>query len=361
MVFPLYLEQWHLDPEEIETVFAAYPFTVAALMLVLGGLSDRIGRRRAMLLGLASLAAGSLVFALAPALPFLYAARLLQALGTACALGAATAALLEFEPQRRAARVSATTVVATAVGLVIASLVSGALIEYAPLPLHLTYWVGFALALLIGAAVVFLPDHREATRAVRVPSSRVPLRSIAVGASALIGAYAVGALLLSLGADIARDLIRTDDAALVGAVIALFAIAIGTGGLVFGRIAAARSALLGTVASVLGLASLLLASSTESLPLFTLSSVLAGFGFAAFVAAALGLVVASAPAEAKAVTVSRLYASGYSAQGVLALVLGAIADASLPIAIVVWMILVAAIGAVSSFLIARHSSVAPSS
>ncbi|MFD1713652.1 MFS transporter [Amnibacterium flavum] len=358
MVFPLYLEQWHLDPEEIETVFAAYPFTVAFLMLILGGLSDRLGRRRTMLIGLSSLAVGSLVFALAPALPFLYVGRLFQAIGTATALSAATAALVEFEPQRRAARVSRVTILATATGLVIASLIAGALIEYAPLPLHLTFWLGFALAIGIAFLVLRLPDHPEArVRKADSASSRprLPRKAIATGASALIAAYAMGALVLSLGADIARDLLGTDDAFLAGAVIALFSLAIGAGGLTLGHFPVHRLAVLGTVAAVVSLGVLLIASTQRDLLLFSVSSLLAGAAFAAFLSTALGVVVAETPPEAKAVTMSRLYATGYAVQGVLALALGAIADISLPAAITSWIVLLAVIGSVASFLVWRRT------
>ena len=47
------------------------------------------------------------------------------------------------------------------------------------------------------------------------------------GALGISAAYAMGAIFLALGAQIARDLVRRDNAFLDGAIIALSAVAIG--------------------------------------------------------------------------------------------------------------------------------------
>ena len=68
----------------VQFTFVAYLLAYAISMLVLGPLSDRLGRRRTVLYGLALSAVSSLACAASPSIDFLIAARVLQGIG-ACA------------------------------------------------------------------------------------------------------------------------------------------------------------------------------------------------------------------------------------------------------------------------------------
>src|SRR5271163_2134023 len=68
----------------VQFTFVAYLLAYAISMLVLGPLSDRLGRRRTILYGLALTAVSSLACAASPSIAFLIAARVLQGIG-ACA------------------------------------------------------------------------------------------------------------------------------------------------------------------------------------------------------------------------------------------------------------------------------------
>src|SRR5271167_311596 len=69
---------------EVQFTFVGYLLAYAISMLVLGPLSDRLGRRRTVLYGLALCAVSSLACAASPSIDFLIAARVLQGVG-ACA------------------------------------------------------------------------------------------------------------------------------------------------------------------------------------------------------------------------------------------------------------------------------------
>jgi MFS family permease len=56
-LFELYHRAWGLSPAEISLVFAIYAGSLIPSLLFLGGLSDRIGRRHAILVAFALLAA----------------------------------------------------------------------------------------------------------------------------------------------------------------------------------------------------------------------------------------------------------------------------------------------------------------
>ena len=64
--------QWTID---------AYTLVIATLLMISGSTADRIGRRRVFQIGLATFSLGSLLCALAPSLPVLIGARILQAIG----------------------------------------------------------------------------------------------------------------------------------------------------------------------------------------------------------------------------------------------------------------------------------------
>ena len=66
MTYRLYAEQWHLTPTVTTAVFAVYPIVVVAVLVGFGDLSDHIGRRLVMLLGLGASLIGTLLFAVAP-------------------------------------------------------------------------------------------------------------------------------------------------------------------------------------------------------------------------------------------------------------------------------------------------------
>ena len=67
----------------VQFTFVAYLVAFAASMLALGPLSDRYGRRRTMIAGLALSALGSIACAASPTIEVLIAARVLQGIGFA--------------------------------------------------------------------------------------------------------------------------------------------------------------------------------------------------------------------------------------------------------------------------------------
>ncbi len=84
-------------------VLNAYNIVFAALLVPSGRLADRIGRRRAFLIGLGLFVAASALCAAAPSVETLIAARILQAAGAAVLVPVGLALLLpEFPPTQRA-------------------------------------------------------------------------------------------------------------------------------------------------------------------------------------------------------------------------------------------------------------------
>ena len=139
-------------------IFAIYPVVVVAVLIAFGDLSDHIGRRATMLAGLSASLAGTLLFALAPNVLWLFVARALMGAGVGLTAGPSTAAVVEFTSKGRS-RAALITTVAQAAGFAAALLLGGVLIQYAPWPTRLSFWVLAALLVALITATWFLPRH----------------------------------------------------------------------------------------------------------------------------------------------------------------------------------------------------------
>jgi DHA2 family methylenomycin A resistance protein-like MFS transporter len=88
----------HASGTDLQWVVDTYILVVAALLVAGGVIGDRRGRRLTFLTGLALFAAGSLGCALAPSVPWLLAARVVQALGPVLVLPASLAIVSTIFP-----------------------------------------------------------------------------------------------------------------------------------------------------------------------------------------------------------------------------------------------------------------------
>lgn len=91
-VLPAIADDLHQPISSVGLVASAYGLPVALLSPVFGPLSDRRGRRFALLLGLTIFAVAALACTIAPSLPILLAARVINGIGSAILMPAAFAA-----------------------------------------------------------------------------------------------------------------------------------------------------------------------------------------------------------------------------------------------------------------------------
>lgn len=94
-LFPLYQQDFNLTDGQVTLLFAAYTLTVVPTMLVMGGVSDRIGRRKVMLPAMVCITAASLVMAFATNVEMLFLGRILQGLAIGSFLGVGTAFIVD--------------------------------------------------------------------------------------------------------------------------------------------------------------------------------------------------------------------------------------------------------------------------
>jgi predicted MFS family arabinose efflux permease len=331
--YPLYASEWHLSPATTNAVFAVYPVVLVAVLVVFGDLSDHIGRRASIVLGLVAMLLGVLVFAVAPGVGWLFAGRALMGLGVGLSLSPASAAMVELSEPSRVGRAGSITTAATATGMALATLVGGALVQYGPAPLHLSYVV---LAVVVAVVLVlawFLPRPAAGSALTpwRLRGLTVPrgLRGVfAASALAVTAAYALGSVVLAMGAQIARQLVGSSNALVTGSILSLSAVVIGAVALLARRLPARVLITSGTVVSVVTLGLLTLSAALHSLPLFLLAIALGGAGYSLNFLGGLTLVNTFAPSRHRAGMLSSVLVVAYLLQGVTALLLGASATVS---------------------------------
>lgn len=138
----------------VEWVVLAYVLTITGLLLALGRLADRYGRRRVYGLGLALFTLASALCAAAPGAPALIAARTLQGLGAAMMTANSAALLIVSFPPAERGRALGAFGAAVGLGLALGPPLGGALVQ------HLSWrWI-FLINLPVGLVALALLRRR---------------------------------------------------------------------------------------------------------------------------------------------------------------------------------------------------------
>src|SRR4051812_14729941 len=136
-LYAVYQARWGFSPITTTVVFGVYAVAVLLALLVVGSLSDHIGRRPVLLAALAVQVAAMVVFATASGVTELFIARVVQGLSTGSALGAVGAGMLDIDRIRG----TVTNAVAPILGTATGALLSGIFVQFLPVPTHLIYLV----------------------------------------------------------------------------------------------------------------------------------------------------------------------------------------------------------------------------
>ena len=184
----------------LQWTVTAYAFTLAAFILLGGGLGDRLGRRRVFVVGVVWFALSSLLCGLAPSAGVLVAARALQGIGAALLTPGSLAMLqASFVPEDRARAIgtwSGLGGVATAIG----PFLGGWLVDVASW--RWVFLVNLPLAaLVVWIATQHVPESRDPHASQSLDVAGAALGAVALGgiSFALIGAGSGGGLALPAG------------------------------------------------------------------------------------------------------------------------------------------------------------------
>ncbi|MFD2078677.1 MFS transporter, DHA1 family, bicyclomycin/chloramphenicol resistance protein [Actinopolymorpha cephalotaxi] len=161
---PHMTRELHTSQTLLQLTLTAALVGLAAGQAVVGPLSDAVGRRRPLLVGLGTYAVASVVCAVAPTIEVLVAGRVVQALGGAAGIVIARAIVRDLVSGREIARLFSLLLLVTGLAPILAPVVGGQLLRLGSWRMLFGVLTAFGVVLLLG--VVFglretLPAERR--------------------------------------------------------------------------------------------------------------------------------------------------------------------------------------------------------
>jgi MFS family permease len=256
-----------------------------------------------------------LLFIKADSVAWLISARVLQGFATGMATAVLSATLLDIDRQQGPLINS----VAPLLGMALGGLGCGLLAEFAPAPLHLTYWLLLVLFALQALYIWRLPEsvsRQPGAWASLRPTLHVPVQARSTLWRVLplnTATWALGGFYASLAPSLVRTATGSTSNLIAGSTVAALTV---TGALMIFTLRNRPAALalqLGASLLPTGIVMVLLGVHSASLPLFFFGTLVAGCGFGAgFLGAVRSLVPLALPHE-RAGLMSSFYVLSYLA------------------------------------------------
>src|SRR5579884_2840223 len=196
-LYALYKAKFGFSELIITVIFATYAVGVIAALLAFGSLSDQIGRRPVLVIGLVLSGLSAVAFLVAQSLGVLLVGRLLSGFSAGIFTGTATATLVDLAPEERRDRATLVATLVNMVGLGCGPLLAGIASEWGPLPLRLSFWIYLGLLVPAFAAVILMPEtvERQSGARLQIQALSVPAEARAVFVSGALAAFAGFAVL----------------------------------------------------------------------------------------------------------------------------------------------------------------------
>jgi MFS family permease len=171
-LFPIYEQRYRFDSGVVTLLFAVYVAAVLPVLVCVGPMADRVGRRPLLTAGIAITAISSAAFVVANGLPWLFAGEIVYGVGSALVMSCVAVAIRELHPRHNATAGALAASVAAAVGLTLGPLVSGLLAWLTPWPTTTPFAVDIVAAAILAGALCRIPETRPATT---TPSSTMAI------------------------------------------------------------------------------------------------------------------------------------------------------------------------------------------
>ncbi|AQT11354.1 putative MFS family arabinose efflux permease [Pseudomonas protegens] len=323
-LYHLYQENLHFSPAVLTLIFGVYAMSLLAALLTVGSLSDHLGRRPVIFVALLLNILAMLLFINESGVQWLIAARVMQGFATGMATSVLGAALLDTDRQQGPLVSSVAPLLGMACGAMGASL----LVEFAPWPLQLSYWLLLGVFVLQAGYVWRLPESvspQPGAWASLKPTLHVPVqarRALWLALPVDVAVWAVGGFYLSLAPSLVRAATGSTSNLIGGGLVAVLTL---SGALMIYSLRqhpADRVLRLGAGMLAAGVMLILAAVHSASLLLFFFGTLVLGSGFGAGFLGALRSVVPLALPHERAGLMSAFYVLSYLAFCLPALLAG---------------------------------------
>jgi MFS family permease len=327
-LYVVYQQMWVFSPTVLTLIFAVYVFGLLVALLVVGRLSDHVGRRPVLAGALVLETAALALFLVAGDTLVLGLARLLQGVATGSAISVLGAALVDLAPPRAKHHAGTVNSVAPTVGLAIGALGTGALVQFGPSPTHLVYAILLVGMVASALGVLFMPEtvtRRPGALGSLKPRARIPghLRTDVMPViPVVLAGWALGGLYFSLGPSVAAGVFGLTDHLIGGIVITLLCGVAAITAFLLRRVPAPRLLLLAAPTLGLGTLGALAGVHGDQLSFAVAGTVVAGVGFGAGALASFGTVARIARPHERGALIAVVYVISYLAFSVPAVVAG---------------------------------------
>lgn len=318
-LYDVYQQAWGFSATTLTVVFAVYAIALLVAFLVLGRLSDHVGRRPVIIVALLIEIAAMACFLAANSVAMLYTARILQGIATGAATGAISASLIELHPPGNIQRASLVNSSAPTMGLAIGALGASLLVQYAPAPFRFVYWillVAFALGIVATAGIKEPGQRRDGALASLKPNAGVPrgARPAFVAAlPCLIACWALGGFYLALAPAVAVTMVNSTNAVIGGSVIFLLTGIGGISTLLFHKSSPRAAMITGCLLLTAGVGGTVGSIAASSVTGLFLGTAVAGVGFGVAFLGVFRTLSALAPPEGRAGLITSIYIVSYLA------------------------------------------------
>lgn len=327
--YPVIQAELGFTPVMTTGIFAVYAAALLATLLIVGSLSDHLGRRPVISAGFALLAVSVVIFWHADTSSGLFAARILQGVASGLLLSSLSAAVVDLEPADRPGSAAVWNAVTPLGGLALGALVAGFALDRAGTHASAAVFGALtALYVLLAGSVWGVretaPRHEGVWSSLR-PRVELPpdVRTVFLrSAPAVFAGWATGGLYLSLGPAIVAGELGGERHLAQGLVVTLLA---GSGALASYLIRDRTPrviTLFGTTALASGTAATLAALAIGSLPVYYLAVVAAGSGFGTAFFGVLRSITPLTRPDDRAEVFSAIFVVSYTAFGVPAVLAG---------------------------------------
>lgn len=321
----------------IAVAIAAYLVGTILGLLVLGRLSNYLGRRPTAIASLAMVLAGCLLLLDVHRIGTLLGARLLMGLGTGLASSSLTSYIVDSAPRKPAWLGSVAASQGPMLGLTVGAIASGAMVQFGQWPRQLIFVACSAFLLLSAALIALSPETVRPMRGgwrsllprVRVPAEVRP-RLPAAGAI-FIATWAAGAFYQAFVPALVEEQLLTRSPFVLGLVFACYMASSVLGAPLGGRLIPTQAERVGMIIFVFGMNSVAAAAYNDSLPVFVVATMIAGTGQGIAVSAATRALLQGTTVIDRAPIFSAIYLLSYGGAASASLVAAGLSGAlSLP-------------------------------
>ncbi|WP_215901737.1 MFS transporter [Acinetobacter lactucae] len=323
-LYRLYQQTWQFSPVTLTLIFATYAFTLLASLLIIGSLSDYIGRRPIIITAIFLQIASMSFFLFASDVSMLFIARGLQGIATGLAVSAIGAAILDFSKHHGSLINSIAPMVGMAAGIFITCLI----LQFSVQPLHLVFellCVLFAFELILSFLNPETVRKRSGAFASLKPNMAIPhqARSALLSISPInIALWMVSGFFLSLMPSLLAKIFQTSSAWLNGVMFMALALSGAVGILTLRKSTNFRILLTGTLSIIIGATVLFLAINFTSAVILLLGSIITGVGFGTAFMGAIRTVMPLALPEERAGLMAAFFVESYLAFSIPAILAG---------------------------------------